>query len=51
MSCKSYRTYQYLTREKGKQLVLKMYDAQEKAKGLFIKLKYQKLQASILKKM
>ena len=35
--------------EKGKVTNMKMYDAQ-KAKGLFIKLKYQKLQASISKR-
>ena len=35
--------------EKGKVTYMKMYDAQ-KAKGLFIKLKYQKFQASISKR-
>ena len=35
--------------EKGKATYMKMYDAQ-KAKGLFIKLKYQKFQASISKR-
>ena len=35
-------------KEKGKVTFMKMYDAQ-KAKGLFIKLKYQKFQASISK--
>ena len=34
--------------EKGKVTFMKMYDAQ-KAKGLFIKLKYKKFQASISK--
>ena len=34
--------------EKGKVTYMKMYDAQ-KAKGLFIKLKYQKFQALITK--
>ena len=34
--------------EKGKVTYMKMYDAQ-KAKGLFINLKYQKFQASISK--
>ena len=35
--------------EKGKETYMKMYDVQ-KAKGLFIKLKYQKFQASISKR-
>ena len=35
--------------EKGKATYMKMYDAQ-KAKDLFIKLKYQKFQASISKR-
>ena len=35
--------------EKGKMTFMKMYDAQ-KAKGLLIKLKYQKFQASISKR-
>ena len=34
--------------EKGKATLMKMYDAQ-KAKGLLIKLKYKKFQASISK--
>ena len=35
--------------EKGKETFMKLYDAQ-KAKGLLIKLKYQKFQASISKR-
>ena len=36
-------------KEKGKATCIEMYDAQ-KAKGLFIKLKYQKFQALISKR-
>ena len=39
---------QILTKKKGKRLFMKMYNSQ-KAKGLLIKLKYQKFQASISK--
>ena len=47
MSCKSRHIYQYLTRKKGKRLVLKCMVY--KSLRLTLKLKYQKFQASISK--